>query len=30
MPEYIEYENIKILDSDIALDPKIVEELRKI
>lgn len=30
MPEYIEYENIKIMDSDIALDPKIVEELRKI
>lgn len=30
MPEYIEYEGIKILDSDIALDPKIVEELRKI
>lgn len=30
MPEYIEYENIKILDSSIALDPKIVKELRKI
>lgn len=30
MPEYIEYEGIKILDSDIALDPKIIEELRKI
>lgn len=30
MPAYIEYEGIKILDSDIALDPQIVEELRKI
>lgn len=30
MPEVIEYEGIKILDSDIALDPIIVEELRKI
>jgi len=30
MPECIEYEDIKILNSDIPLDPIIVEELRKI
>lgn len=30
MPDVIEYENVKILDSDIPLDPHIVEELRKI
>lgn len=30
MPEFIEYENEYILDSDIPLDPLIVEELRKI
>jgi hypothetical protein len=30
MPDSIEYENVKILDSDIPLDPQIIEELRKI
>lgn len=30
MPEFIEYEDLKILNSDIPLDPIIVEELRKI
>jgi hypothetical protein len=30
MPEFIEYEDLKILNSDIPLDPIIGEELRKI
>jgi hypothetical protein len=30
MPDFVEYENIRILDSDIPLDPQIIEELRKI
>lgn len=30
MPTSVEYENVKIFDSDIPLDPKIIEELRKL
>jgi hypothetical protein len=30
MPETIEYENIIVYDSDIPLDPHIIEELRKL
>lgn len=30
MPETIQYENVLIYNSDIDMDPKIIEELRKI
>jgi len=30
MPDSIEYETVKIMNSDIPLDPNIVNELRKI
>jgi hypothetical protein len=30
MPDYIEYENVIVLNSDIPMDQRIIEELRKI